>query len=207
MQDLYKLAKYDYSTFLKKFAMRTGVVNNDDDSDNIFYEQWLNSHKKMPLKEPLEYKEEKAITEFVIALDTSSSVEAELVEAFVIKTYNILKQTTIFDSKINIHIIQCDNKIQGIAKITSQEEFEEYVRSMDLIGHGGADFRPVFSYVNEMIANKEFSDFKGLFYFSDGYGTFPLEKPDYNVAFVFPYQQYEIPSIPSWAVKLVLNKS
>ena len=118
--------KYDYTAFLKKFAvMGEAMKINDDEFDYIFYTYGLQLYEKMPLIEPLEYKEIKAIKEFVIAIDTSGSTSGELVQKFVQKTYNILKSTESFFTKINLHIIQCDADIQEDKKITCQEDFDE----------------------------------------------------------------------------------
>lgn len=179
---------------------------NDDEFDYIFYTYGLQLYEKMPLIEPLEYKEVKRIKEFVIAIDTSGSVAGELVQKFVQKTYNILKQSESFFTKINLHIIQCDAVIQEDAKITSQEEFDEYLKTMKLKGFGGTDFRPVFRYVDDMIKNKEFTNLKGLIYFTDGYGDFPERQPDYHTAFVFIDDDYNNPDVPVWAIKLILQK-
>ena len=111
-----------------------------------------------------------------------------------------------FFSKINIHIIQCDADIQEDKKITKREEFENYLKSMKLRGFGGTDFRPVFEYVDNLIKNREFINLKGLIYFTDGYGTFPKEMPDYKTAFIFIDEGYDQPEIPSWAIRLVLQK-
>lgn len=70
-------------------------------------------------------------------------------------------------------------------KITSREEFDDYVRDLEFKGFGGTDFRPVFEYVNEMIEQREFDDLKGLIYFTDGNGTYPKKRPPYETAFVF----------------------
>lgn len=159
----------------------------------------------MPLIEPLEYKEVKAIKEFVVAIDTSASTSGELVQKFVQKTYNILKSTESFFTKINLHIIQCDTKIQEDRKITCQEEFDEYLKTMEIRGLGGTDFRPVFEYVDELRRAGEFTNLKGLIYFTDGHGVFPSRKPEYETAFVFVEDGYNIPSVPPWAIKLVLR--
>lgn len=199
--------KYDYTSFLKKFAVMSEAMKiNDDEFDYIFYTYGLQLYEKMPLIEPLEYKEVKKIREFVIAIDTSGSVHGELVQKFVQKTYNILKQSESFFTKINLHIIQCDTIIQEDAKITSQEEFDRYLDSMTLKGFGGTDFRPVFRYVDKMIKNREFTNLKGLIYFTDGYGDFPERQPDYNTAFVFIDDDYNNPEVPVWAIKLVLQR-
>ena len=43
-------------------------------------------------------------------------------------------------------------------------------------------------------------------YFTDGYGTFPAKKPDYDAAFVFIDDEYNNYDVPPWAIKLVLQK-
>ncbi len=199
--------KYDYTAFLKKFAVRGEVMKvSEDEFDYIFYTYGLKLYKKVPLIEPLEYKEVRRIREFVIAIDTSGSVAGEQVQAFLQKTYNILKNTESFFSKINVHIIQCDATIQEDAKITSQEEFDNYLKNMKIRGLGGTDFRPVFSYVDWLREKKEFSNLRGLIYFTDGWGTFPAQKPDYETAFVFVDDGMNNYDVPPWAIKLVLQK-
>ena len=199
--------KYDYTAFLKKFAVMGEQMRiNDDEFDYIFYTYGLKVYEKMPLIEPLEYKEVKAIKEFVIAIDTSGSTSGELVQKFVQKTYNILKSTESFFTKINLHIIQCDADIQEDKKITCQEDFDEYLKTMQIRGLGGTDFRPVFEYVEQLRKSKEFTNLKGLIYFTDGYGAFPAKKPDYDTAFVFVDDEYNNPGVPVWAIKLILQK-
>ena len=199
--------KYDYTAFLKKFAVMGEQMRiNDDEFDYIFYTYGLKLYEKMPLVEPLEYKEVKAIKEFVIAIDTSGSTAGELVQKFVQKTYNILKSTESFFTKINLHIIQCDADIQGDKKITCQKDFDEYLKTMKIRGLGGTDFRPVFRYVDRLRQEKEFTNLKGLIYFTDGCGVFPAKKPDYDTAFVFIDDDYNNPDVPPWAIKLILQK-
>lgn len=208
MQNLKALnrEKYDYESFLKKFAVLGEKMKiNDDEFDYVFYTYGLSLYENMPLIEPLEYKEVKSVKEFVIAIDTSGSVSGSQVQSFINKTYNIMKSTESFFSKINVHIIQCDTVIQEDVKITNQEEFDSYIQNMKLKGFGGTDFRPVFTYVDTMIKNREFSNLKGLIYFTDGYGVFPERKPEYETAFVFVRDNYEIPEVPNWAIKLVLE--
>ncbi|MBR0425430.1 MAG: metallopeptidase [Clostridia bacterium] len=199
--------RYDYAAFLKKFAVRGEAMKiNDDEFDYIFYTYGLQLYENMPLIEPLEYKEVKRIREFVIAIDTSGSVAGETVQRFVQKTYNILKSTESFFTKINLHIIQCDAAIQEDAVIISQEDFDEYLKTMQIRGLGGTDFRPVFAYVDKLIESKTFLNLKGLIYFTDGFGTFPEKPPSYDAAFVFLQEEFNNPVIPPWAIKLILKK-
>lgn len=199
--------KYNYEEFLRRFSVRGEVMKLDmDEFDYVFYTYGLQLYGKVPLIEPLEYKEVERIKEFVIAIDTSGSTSGELVQRFIQKTYNILKSTESFFSKINLHIIQCDARIQEDAKVTSQEEFDEYLKTMKLHGFGGTDFRPVFRYVDQLIEQKEFENLKGLIYFTDGYGTFPSTAPQYDAAFVFIDDGFNNYDVPSWAIRLILQK-
>ena len=129
----------------------------------------------------------------------------EVVQIFVQKTYNILKSTESFFSKINLHIIQCDAVIQEHVKITNQKEFDNYLSTMQIKGLGGTDFRPVFELTDKLICEKEFTNLKGLIYFTDGYGTFPNKKPNYETAFVFIDDGFNNYDVPSWAIKLLLK--
>lgn len=201
--------KYDYTAFLKKFAVMGEAMRiNDDEFDYVFYSYGMQlfPEKRMPLIEPLEYKDVKRIREFVIAIDTSGSVMGEQVQAFLQKTYNILQSTESFFSRINVHIIQCDADIQEDIKITSREDFDRYLQTMAIKGLGGTDFRPVFQRVDKMIRDGEFANLKGLIYFTDGYGVFPERMPAYKTAFVFVEDGCEIPEVPVWAMKLVLTR-
>lgn len=197
---------YDYSSFLKKFATRREFMRvNDDEFDYIYYTYGLKLYKKMPLIEPLEYREDKRIREFVIAIDTSGSVSGVMVQGFVQKTWNILKTTESFFSKINLHIIQCDAVVQEHVKIVDQESFDRYIRHMKIKGLGGTDFRPVFNLVNNLLANHEFDDLKGLIYFTDGNGRFPEKKPAYDTAFVYLENDGNNRNLPPWIIRQTLS--
>ena len=198
--------KYDYEAFLRQFAASGEAVTvNPDEFDYIFYSYGLQHYGRMPLVEPLEYKEVNRIKEFVIAIDTSGSVSGDLVQRFVQKTYDILQNEESFFKKLNVHIIQCDAEIQEDVKVTSRQDFDEYLQSMKLRGFGGTDFRPVFDYVERLRKDGELTNLKGLIYFTDGYGTFPERKTDYKTAFCFVAQEGEGVRVPPWAYKLVLD--
>ncbi len=199
--------RYDYADFLRKFAVFGEVMRIDDDTfDYNFYTYGMQLYGNMPLIEPLEYKDEKRIREFVIAIDTSGSVRGKTVQQFLQKTYNILKQQESFFTKVNIHIIQCDAEIQEAVKITSQEEFDSYLNTMKLHGFGGTDFRPVFAYVEELLRQKELTDLQGLLYFTDGHGAFPQRQTPYRTAFVFLENESNNYEVPVWAMRVILEE-
>lgn len=198
--------KYDYSDFLRKFAAINETVRvSDDEFDYVYYNYGLQHYHNMPLIEPLEYREDSRIRDFVIAIDSSGSVAGEEVQTFLQKTYNILKSRESFHSRINVHIVQCDAQIQSDEVITSPEDFDRYLETMEIRGLGGTDFRPVFDYVDSLIKEGAFRDLKGLIYFTDGLGIFPPAKPAYKTAFVFVESGYNIPEVPVWAMKVVLR--
>ena len=197
---------HDYADFLRRFAVSGETMKLDtDEFDYIYYTYGLTLYGNMPLIEPLEYRDTKRIKEFVIAIDTSGSVKGELVQRFVEKTYSVLMQQESFFTKINLHIIQCDAVVQEDKKITDREGFEEYLKTMQIRGLGGTDYRPVFEYVDGLIRAGEFTNLKGLIYFTDGFGRFPAKQPDYTTAFVFLNDELANPQVPVWAIRLVLQ--
>ena len=44
------------------------------------------------------------------------------------QTYNILKHVESFNDRVNIHIVQCDARVQEDTKITSLDQLDEYLR-------------------------------------------------------------------------------
>ncbi len=197
----------DYQEFLKRFAALHETMRvNDDEFDYIYYTFGMDAYGNMPLIEPLEYKDDKRIRDFVIAIDTSESCSGEVVQAFMEKTYNILKSQESFHDRVNIHIIQCDAEVQEDTKITSLEQLERYLEDFELKGFGGTDFRPVFSYVDRLIEKGELTDVRGLLYFTDGEGVFPRRPPDYKTAFAFLDDGYSDPEVPSWALKGLIDE-
>lgn len=208
MQNLKEVTreKYDYTAFLKKFAVMHEVMKvNGDEFDYIFYTYGLRLYDNVPLIEPLEYKDDKRIRDLVIAIDTSGSTCGDLVLKFLQKTYNILKSEEAFHRKFHLHVLQCDAAVQEDAVITSQREFDDYIRHFSLKGCGGTDFRPVFRKVDELVAAGAFRDLKGLIYFTDGCGDYPTQPPEYRAAFVFIEDEYDDRRVPPWAIKLVLR--
>lgn len=197
----------NYGDFLRKFAvMGEDMKINDDEFDYIYYTYGMDIYGNMPLVEPLEYQESKRVREFVIALDTSGSCSGALIRTFVTRTYDILRETQGFGDKVNIHLIQCDNKIQADLKIENVSDLEKYCQTFQAFGFGGTDFRPVFTYVDELCEQGEFENLRGLIYFTDGLGTFPALPPAYETAFVFIDDGARKIDVPPWAMRVVMNE-
>lgn len=199
---------YDYKDFLLKFSAWHEEMTVDDDSfDYISYSYGLQMYGNMPFIEPLEYKEVQKIQDFIIVIDTSMSCSGDLVRSFLKETYGILMQQESFYRKLNLHIIQCDDQVRDDKHICSKEELEEYMDHFTLIGQGGTDFRPAFTYVEQLLSKGAFHHLKGLLYFTDGEGIYPIKKPPYDVAFLFFQESYKDEQVPSWAMKLLLDSS
>ncbi len=117
-----------------------------------------------------------------------------------------MQNSETFFNKINVHILQCDSEVRSDTVIKSKDDFKYFMDNFTVKGFGSTDFRPVFDYVDNMILNGEFSDLKGLIYFTDGYGIYPETKKDYDVAFVLVGDDDYAPKVPPWAIKLILSE-
>lgn len=202
--------KQDYREFLRKFArMGEQIRVNDDEFDYVYYCYGLTRYDNLPLIEPLEYVEEKRIRDFVIAIDTSASTKDGLVRRFIEKTYVILRHETSFFADMNVLIVQCDAAVTNVTRISSIADLESFVTDLEIQGLGGTDFRPVFAYVDNALEQGELVNLGGIIYFTDGQGTYPARKPDYDTAFVFVDDSTAAvsPPVPSWAMKIVLDET
>lgn len=198
---------YDYKDFLRRFSsLSEEMKTSTEEFDYVYYTYGLKLYGNMPLIEPLEYQESDRVRDFVIAVDTSGSCAGTLVKTFVEKTYDLLKSSEGFGRKLNVHIVQCDCDIRKDTKITSMSDFENGWDNFDVRGFGGTDFRPVFKYVDELIEQREFTNLKGLIYFTDGYGKYPVKPPGYETVFAFVNDSGWERKVPSWAMKVVLDE-
>ena len=196
----------DYRKFLRRFAAPREIMEVDPDSfDYIFYTYGLQLYGNMPLVEPPETKEEKRIEDLVIAVDTSMSTSGALVKEFLACTWAILRSTETFTRKVNIRIIQCDDRVRADDPVYDMEQLAEYMEHFRLEGGSSTDFRPVFAHVDSLVKGGAFSSLRGLIYFTDGMGIYPKKRPNYDVAFVLLEEPPASAKIPAWAITLVLE--
>lgn len=168
----------------------------------------MDLYGNMPLIEPLEYKETDRVRDFAVVIDTSESVSGDMVRRFLAHTFQMLKSSEDYATEVNIHIIQCDACVQSDTKVTSLRDVDRMMEGFTVRGFGGTDFRPAFDYVDMLVKRGEFERLRGLIYFTDGFGTFPEKAPAYDAAFVFMDDEArEIPPVPPWACKLVLDEA
>ena len=196
----------DYTEFLRRFGAQNEVMQLSDEAfDLIYYTYGLKTYGNIPLIEPLEYREDKRIREFVIAIDTSGSVQGEIVQSFLQRTCDVLRQSGSFTTQVVIYLIQCDAEVQSVERLTSLDQLDELIPRLKLRGFGGTDFRPVFDYVDKLVEQRTLTELNGLIYFTDGVGTYPEKAPAYKTAFIFNRDDFISPNVPSWAIRAVLT--
>lgn len=194
-----------YRDFLRQFSRLQEELHCDmDEFDLNYYSYGLRLYGNLPLIEPLESREVYQIQEFVIAVDTSYSTSGELIENFLRETFSILTQKNRFGVHSKVRIIQCDNEVRMDEEITSEAQLTKLLSHFTIAGGGGTDFRPVFTYVNQLIEQGELRHLNGLLYFTDGKGIYPKKRPDYKTAFLF-LNEYEETLVPPWAMRVKLE--
>lgn len=200
-------SRTSYRDFLRKFVTVRENMHTDMDSfDYGFYNYGMSIYGNMPLIEELEYREETGIEDFVIVLDTSGSCAYDLLQKFVNVTFDILKTSENFFEKINLHIIQCDNRVQQDIVIHSASDMDKFKSEFEVKGFGGTDFRPAFHYVDSLRRTGQLKRMKGILYFTDGYGVYPERKPAYDAAFVFIGGFDEDRRVPAWAIRMDIDE-
>ncbi len=197
----------DYRAFLRRFsALREETAIDADSFDYGYYAYGLRRYGNMPLIEPLETRETRKIEDFVIAIDTSMSTSGELVRAFLERTCELLQQNTSFFRRINLRILQCDDKLRSDKVIHDAKEFADYMEHFELIGQSATDFRPVFEHVDRLAAEAAFHSLRGLIYFTDGLGLYPKKRPKYDAAFVMLDGECWPDSVPPWGIRVILRE-
>ena len=199
--------RHDYRRFLKKFSVLREELQVDPDSfDYAYYSYGLSLYGNMPLLEPLESREIRRIEEFAIVIDTSMSCSGELVQRFLEETYDVLSESETYFRKVRIHIIQCDDQVRSDTLIADREELRGYMEAFQIQGYGGTDFRPAFEYVTSLKRSGKTPGLRGLIYFTDGKGIYPVKPPPYDAAFVFVEALFSDEGVPPWAMKVVLEE-
>lgn len=203
-----------YGDFLRKFAVLSEEMHSDPEEFDIgFYSYGLRLYGNLPLIEPLETKEVHKIREFVIVIDTSYSTSGELVSGFLQETFRILMEKNSFFTKSQIRILQCDNQVRKDEVIRTEADIYRMMKqlsedgshdSFEIAGGGGTDFRPAFTYVEQLREQGELQNLGGLLYFTDGKGIYPQKRPEYKTAFLF-LEDYDETALPPWAMRLQLE--
>ena len=197
----------DYREFLQRFSILREEAGVDLDSfDYGFYYYGMELYGNMPLIEENEFREVRKVDSLVIAIDTSASCQKVLVRQFLNETADLLSGIGSFFKKTEIHLIECDDKVQDDILITDPAQLARYAEEFEVKGGFGTDFRPVFNYIEDLRAAGELENLRGLMYFTDGFGEYPKKPTDYDTAFVFwKDEELDDTGVPDWAIKLFLE--
>lgn len=84
---------------------------------------------------------------------------------------------------MNVYVIQCDCYVQQVVRIQSEEEWMRYIENLVIEGRSGPISDRSFSTVEKLRREKKLRRLRALFYFTDGDGIYPEEKPPYETAF------------------------
>ncbi len=112
-------------------------------------------------------------TNIVVAIDTSGSISAEEIQAFISEVDAIKSQV-----RARVTLLTCDSDLNyGCPWIF--EAWDEFTFDVELRGGGGTSFRPVFDWVDAQ------DNAPGLvIYFTDAEGIFPESEPGYPVSWL-----------------------
>ena len=199
--------RYDYRSFLRRFmSTRNRVKENLDEFDYIYYAYGLQVYGNMPLIDSLEYSDTPGIEQFVIAIDTSGSTMRGPVMKFIEEAFEVLRISAP-SAGAELHIIQCDDMVRRDDVVRCEQDMRILMENFVLEGGNGTDFRPVFDHVEKMREEGSLRELKGLMFFTDGYGTYPTRRPDYDTAFVFCEEVPKEHPVPPWAMRISIRPS
>lgn len=115
----------------------------------------------------------------IFALDTSGSVYAKVLNAFLSELREAVEQLT-----NEVTVIHCDIKVRKVEEVQTED-----IQNIKPEGGYGTKFSPVFEYIAENDLNP-----KALVYFTDGYCSERLIEPDYPVIWcVYDYKNFIAP--------------
>jgi len=126
-----------------------------------------------------------AMSEFVIAIDTSGSIDREKLTLFIAETNKILNSLE-YDK---VHVIYCADYITGYNEF---QQFEEITIPKKL-SSGGTDYRPVWEFLNERHIHP-----RCLIYFTDleVYSFEVGEDPGFGVLWILFNSQWQMTTPP-----------
>ena len=200
--------RLDLTEFLRRFCrMHERPHPSDADFDLIFYTYGLDLFGDMPLFEAAELRETRDLHSFVVALDTSASIDSLALARFVEVAFDVLKASGALGRGGSVHIMCADVKVQSDTVIASEGDLIQWKSNTTLVGGGGTDFRCVFERIGQLRSNKALRSVDGLVYLTDGDGIYPKVAPDYPVAFVLTPESGLAREVPSWALRLEMSQS
>lgn len=202
-------ARADAEELAGALARYSVVRENPREDVESFQTAWylygLEHFGNVPLIEPPEEREERRLETLAVVIDTSGSCARGLTQQFLALLRGLMEQSGLFFRRFNLHVIQCDARVQRDDRIVDLRAFERYIDSLELYGGGGTDFRPAFEHIDALVASGELRGLKGALFFSDGRGIFPSAPPEYETTFVFLKHRFDAIDVPGWVRRLVVD--
>lgn len=125
------------------------------------------------------------LQDVVFVFDTSGSISDEDLRAYHGECLSLFSNFSNLSGWVGV----CDAYLHSFTEINPSQKAEEF----EFLGRGGTDFRPVF----DELSRRQMKP-KAVFYFTDTYGAFPDETPEYPVfwmvrSHIGDNSQYEVP--------------
>ena len=185
LQDISKESAVSYIDVMKKYIyIQEKSCKTDEELDRILYSYGFDLYGDITF---VEYPEtiEKRIISFYMAIDTSGSCDRKKVSKFLGHTKSVIRELSDNGkNEIDIHMFMADCKIDQELHICMMEDFPKV--SELRIAKGGTDFRPVMERVAELEQTRKIKKDgrTALFYYTDGLGEFPAQRPDFDTWFL-----------------------
>lgn len=112
-----------------------------------------------------------AMGEMVVAVDTSGSINSELLARFIAE----VEAQRMAVNPRKVYVVVCD----AMVRATYEFEQNEPIEGVEALGRGGTNFRPVFDWVERQGLQPAC-----MVYLTDLCGSFPKAAPDYPVCWV-----------------------
>ena len=122
--------------------------------------------------------------ELAVAFDTSGSISPEELKSYLSEVVGLMQQ---FDH-IKLRVLTCDAAVHEDVALEG-DEVDSFAQRVRFKGGGGTDFRPVFERLKDDRPRM-------LVFFTDGYGAFPSQEPDYPVLWVLTPNSIEVEQVP-----------
>ena len=175
---------YDFEHFLQRFGQAQNVVRPSEERMNYgLYSDGRWIFGDLPLTEVREKSRKNR--DFVIVIDTKAACEEEIIERFIAQVETTLVAADSSYEKTMIHIVRWNEKS---------------------LTWGKEDFRPPFTYVEELLKKGSLKNLQGLLYFTDRAGQFPKRVPSFRTAFVFANRESQGVQVPLWAMKVIYQQ-
>ncbi len=203
-----RFSRFSYDEYIRRFTAEEILKDDPETIDMMLYTTSMEMYEDTPIVEWNEISERCNPSDLIIAMDMSGSCGGDTASNFLRQIYSLFEAMNI-GSNVNIHVVFFDTRILKTCVIQNRNEADNFINSYEAFGFGGTDFNCVFDYADEFQGKSGGRRLKGLFFFSDACGEFPMEKKNYPTTFFVPEEENSFECdydfVPDW-VELVHYK-